>query len=224
MRSIYVTKHFFNKYSGQNDSIDIHYSIPDGFESLSHAKWYVKLLERNPELFLYVSVDDQYYPITMASYLKNIICSKEILVYRDLVPDETSEVGKMKIKDFRCLAEDRENVKNIEIGYPNVKTIWRDELANDIRSVYKVDVVCGKCVEKYCSYALCENAITLLGTASFDALVPVFKLNVMDLYMKNSPSELELWEQGVIAYNYYTGEKIEQAGKYTYSQFLSEQF
>lgn len=38
--------------------------------------------------------------------------------------------------------------------------------------------------------------------------VCIFKLNVMDLYLSDSPSRWKLWEKGVSYYNYYTGESL----------------
>ena len=44
-------------------------------------------------------------------------------------------------------------------------------------------------------------------------MVPVFKLNVMDLYLSDFPSRWKLWKKGVSYYNYYTGESLTASRK-----------
>ncbi len=98
------------------------------------------------------------------------------------------------------VSADRANRPDYTFTKPRVAQSWMDKLEKDVRQLFSVNVYHGEKTKKLPD----SNCVILIARNMFYTIVPVFQLNVMDLYLADSPSRRKLWKKGISAYNYYS--------------------
>ena len=206
----FTVKNFDNYYSKAKDSLEISYRLWHGWESVEEAKKAVSELGLNEEAFLYIALNGQWNAISMENLGNQIVLNKDIVYYRKgayswggggFYGDEVF-IG---TQDF---LKDSTKYEMPNIQRPKISYGWTSTLKDDLEELFFVESEYGSKAQPTSKdrYWLLHNAMILLGTTMFDTMVPVFKLNVMDEYMQDSPSRHKLWSKGISKYNYYTKE------------------
>ena len=196
-----IIKTFENYYqTGKTDTIELEYCLPKGMGYLPDVK---KIIQKNgfdPELFAYISVDDELCAVSMELLGNQIVLSGEKCYFKS---------GKWNLHGFSGVEGyvDFSEMSSIptKINKPRVNQWWTDEVAKDIKELFDIKITRGTLIPE--SAVSDTHLIILLAKIMFVTKIPVFRLNVMDAYFANSPSRFKLWKNGVYAYNPYTGEE-----------------
>ena len=194
-----IEKTYDNYYTGTKMVYPITYRLQPGFKSVAEAKEAVKTIT-NPENFIYIRIDNELYAVTMELLGKQCVVTKGRCYYRDGICDMNGFCGKEQFINYNKLVSRK---ISLEIKKVRVGQQWMDEIQKDIESLFNVSVEQLGASVSY-SKTLISDAIILVGIVLFSSMVPVFYLNVMDLYMSNSPSRWKLWQKGITAYHPYT--------------------
>ena len=194
-----IEKTYDNYYTGTKMVYPITYRLQPGFKSVAEAKEAVKTIT-NPENFIYIRVDNELYAVTMELLGKQCVVTKGRCYYRDGTFGMYGFSGKEEYLDYKKLVSKK---IRLPIKKVRVRQQWMNEIQKDIESLFNVSVEQLGASVSY-DKMLISDSIILVGTVLFSSMIPVFYLNVMDLYMSNSLTKRNLWKQGITAYQPYT--------------------
>ena len=195
-----IEKEYYNFYK-KKMKYPIQYTLQEGFKTLEEAqdaiakKW-------NPSFFTYISIEGEIYAVAMETLGRQIVITKGKCFYRN------GEVYAMQVEavDTYCDFENYLEIPTI-ITEPRITNPWRKEVINDLNQLFEVKILKGTKSNTQKTRFIPDNSIILLAKVLFDTMVPVYELGVMDAYCDNPPSRWKLWEDGIVYYNYFTGEK-----------------
>jgi hypothetical protein len=177
---------------------------------VEEARNSVAELGLNEEAFVYIALNGEWNAVTMENLGNQIVLNKDIIYYRKgaYIWGGGGFAGDEVFISTKEYARNSSKYELPHIQRPKISYGWTGALKDDLETLFSLDWEEGSKAQPTSKdrFWLLQNSIILLGTTMFDTMVPVFKLNVMDEYMQNSPSRHKLWKKGISKYNYYTSE------------------
>lgn len=204
---------FANSYSGENDSIKLSWKVPLGFDTLEEAEQAVESEGQNPEEFSYVLFSEMYYAIGLSTRENIVAVGKEFIWYWS---------------EYKCVYE---RFKLGELSEPKyliekarIATRWDDSILLPFREKDpEMRAIPARAARN--KKILGEVAPAVLAQISFDTLIPVYQLDVVNDMCFNPPIKLDLGKSGICSYNPFNDERehrYNDGSPYTYEDYVNE--
>lgn len=202
MTAYTLTKTFKNYYLKKEDTIELTYQVFKGFDTIEDAKKAVLALQQEPRHFLYITFQKQIYAVSVETIKQQVVIGLSDIY---LINQSSREVYSRTTFD----------ILPFTIQSPRVRSYWSGDLSKDLMRI-EGEPLSFKCDNSLFNQLSIDCAFNTLGAAFFQTQVPVYQLNCLDTYVKQSLTYQDLWAQGVKAINPFHG-KVE----YTNAPFYS---
>ena len=202
-----IRKTYENLYTHRMESIDLRYTVYDGFDCADAAYAFLDAHGIMRGAYVIVQVHNrasnriQMYPVTEATALKAIVFAREASYVREY----EYRMYEALLAPAECDASPLFAIAR-EFRHPCISPVRRHTARDDLTQAYEISAIAGPPYRE-----LRENACELVAEMFFDTLVPVDALDVMNEYfdrLSDAPAGAELWKNGIAAYNPFRNEAV----------------